>query len=233
MYYIYTLNHPDTDIPFYVGMTNNTGERYISHLVKNKSTMLRNFVKKMLRRGEVPYMDVIYTTESKEDCLLREADFIEAYASRYTILNDERPGFAVNRKDVLTKLVGLSKEYSKWGAAVWRDDDEFFYEYVMTKREMEHSQIFDLFYGCIYYRQIPVSKWETLRKHLRRKEIKYFRIDDGDYAHIFVPRDPHHKSIVFDLLDKDEAESIANQERFLLTDGRRSISREWSSLINM
>lgn len=232
MYYIYTLNHPDTDIPFYVGMTNSIGNRYVAHLINNKSTMLKDFIKKMLHRGEVPYMDVIYTTESKEDCLLREADFIESYASRYTILNDRRPGVATNHKGVIRKLVELSREYKEWGTMIWSDDKEFFYEYVTAKREMEHLQIFDLFYGFIYYRQIPVSKWDTLRKHLRRKGIKYFRIDDGDYAHIFVPRDPQHKSIVFDLLDKDEAESIANQERFLLTDGRRSTSREWSYLIN-
>jgi hypothetical protein len=107
IYYVYVYRHPTTNIPFYVGMGKK--DRYLSHLkeaIKHptpvRSQGKLNTIRKIIREGSQPVIQLIDTKLSKEDAIELEIFLIEL----------------IGRKDLkngsLTNLTSGGDGYSGW-----------------------------------------------------------------------------------------------------------------------
>jgi predicted GIY-YIG superfamily endonuclease len=80
-YYVYKLVDPRTDIPHYVGVTDNLTRRRWEHLnnVGVTNTLKDAWIQELVRKGLEPRIEVIETAEEWDEVLEREKYWIQYY----------------------------------------------------------------------------------------------------------------------------------------------------------
>jgi len=101
-YYIYELIDPRTDIPGYVGITNNPKVRHSQHLALRDGNIKKNsWVRRLVKEGVKPIIRILDTAPTKEQAASKERHWINSYlkagVSLTNIRNsgDERPSLSL------------------------------------------------------------------------------------------------------------------------------------------
>ena len=71
--FVYAEVDPRTDIPFYVGITNNPNQRRAEHLKRNEH------VKQMCSEAVTPYMKILEIVYDKKEAHKQERYWIQTY----------------------------------------------------------------------------------------------------------------------------------------------------------
>lgn len=193
MYYIYTLNHPDNGIPFYVGMTKRHPEaRLESHVLDAKNQALGGLISIMRQFDRYPIIEVIDTTETLRQCLSRERELIREYGKKYVLLNS----------DHLYTLSGDAKIGCVPGNRCKdRVNCDYCGEYYMNGR-IDKLKL-ALSDGCAVYK-IDNERWKTastsFRRHGVSDYIKLTEIGNGTVYYI-AHVEQRHDMDLFDCSD--------------------------------
>lgn len=76
LHFVYAEVDPRTDIPFYVGITNNPNQRHAEHLKRNEH------IKQMCSEAVTPYMKILEIVSDKKDVLRQERHWVQEYLSQ-------------------------------------------------------------------------------------------------------------------------------------------------------
>lgn len=87
MYYLYSLNHPDNGIPFYIGMTKNPLIRFTTHTKNAHNYGLKFIIRELARYGRSPVMNIIGSFNTETECEMAEIDAINEHKKKYVLMN--------------------------------------------------------------------------------------------------------------------------------------------------
>lgn len=172
MYYVYTLKHPDNQVPFYVGMTNDPSVRIAAHIRKQNNVALRSVIRGMMNYGRKPIMDVIYKTNDFDDCCHAESRLIREYAKKYFLLNikdmyPESDWVDVSMQDRICSPGFRCKKY----------DECVFCAEIEIDRYTRPVNDYLINGGSIFRYEIGHDDWNATRQHMYREgSIGYVKV---------------------------------------------------------
>lgn len=174
MYYIYSLNHPDNGVPFYIGMTQNPELRLMGHIKKQKNIGLKSLINTMLRYGREPIMEIIYHTESLDDCLVREVEFIKEYARNHVLMNIKD----LYKEEDMVEFSSYESACTPYFKCNKPLECDFCANYAVATIESRINEY--VRHGNKVYQYLcSDSDWAKIRKRLSRGGGSYVRIPTG------------------------------------------------------
>lgn len=91
-YFLYSLNDPDLNTPKYIGVSNNPTRRFDEHLNDQSITKKTKWIQKLKEGGKIPNLEVLKETNSIEEVLTWEIDYIKKYKEIYNLVNTTSGG---------------------------------------------------------------------------------------------------------------------------------------------
>lgn len=85
--FVYTLNHPITDVVGYVGITDNLYERFMQHMTcRGSGRKLQSWLGELRQQGLIPTLKVVEILETRAEAQEREKYWIRFYLDQGVIL---------------------------------------------------------------------------------------------------------------------------------------------------
>jgi predicted GIY-YIG superfamily endonuclease len=80
---VYGLVDQQTDLPFYIGITDTPLERYLQHLSSaGDNQPLYDHIQELIALGYIPYLKPYQQLSSRKQALVREAYFIHHFPTK-------------------------------------------------------------------------------------------------------------------------------------------------------
>lgn len=217
MYYLYTLNTPDTKLPFYVGMTNDPNQRLRTHINKSHNKAVLHFINGMVDYGRVPTMSVIAEFDDKEECEAAELEKIQEYSKKMVILNVVGIYPEGDRlSNVTPSLCCIGRRCKD------RENCSFCQDIYVSPRMKIISD--SISRGDHVYR-VNIRDWNTAKKQCDRNGLNgdYIKITTMDYMYIVTKLE-----LSYDLMERIELSETQIREMLIDKNGRNHFRGSYS-----
>lgn len=237
MYYIYELVNPVTNIPFYVGQTNNPRVRLNQHRYAtsgNSNVILADeYIKVMRRGGNEPIMNIIDETDSKAHVDELERYYINEYRMTYNILNVFHMPYMYDDEEYdPVKMCGVDGKYCN---RIY-ECDVCMEHYKTRLKRLLYTVFYEsgMDHGYICYVHDDRLDWKRLQKKLARDKVRFIRVPKGEGSSVvFTDSWVKHRDFRFEQIELDDAYDLYTSDEFLFPSyGNRSSSRGWIIGIN-
>lgn len=225
--YIYKLINPRTNLPFYIGRTNDVTRRYMEHChsLYAKNTLCSQYIATLRFNGITPLIEVIETCETVNEAKIMEVKHINDYYNRYTILNHqtclipkEEWEFPKTKQDRV-RFCGI-------GGRRCKDFDKCIYCYTKEK-EKRISFIADSLSGndFVFRTETDNNGWDYIRSNYSFRKAGAFRVPLPNEQHLVISTrriESRELGITFERITAAEAIDELSADRCLFPkEGRR------------